>query len=252
MPQTTVHLTGRHFHMVADAEAELSVVEGTNAATLVTEWLPGRVRVVTRDHEGPIVNAAASFMGPAEVDPSIVEGGDKTFYLRPGAWSIIVAAASFGTERRDLDIAPDEDSLIVIEVDLAPAKVEVTRKEMVILEKILFEVGSASIDQASMNLLQELANNIVAHQGIRRLEIQGHTDSTGSSRDNKRLSQARVESVRDELIRRGVSADILEAVGYGEDLSIATNDTEEGRAKNRRVQFLILDQELTVESEAGE
>jgi len=245
LPETTVQLKGSHFHMVADASADLTLVEGANEVTLVTEWLPGRVRVVTRNSDGPIVNAAASFMGPKDVPPSIVDAGDKTFYLHPGAWSIMVAAASFGTERRDVDSAPDEDSLIVIEVDLAPAKVEVTRAEMVILEKILFEVGSASIDQASMGLIQELANNIVAHEGIRRLEIQGHTDSTGSSADNKNLSQARVESVREELIRRGVSSDILEAVGYGEDVSIATNDTEAGRAKNRRVQFLILEQELT-------
>jgi len=247
MPETTLQISGSHFHMAGDATALLTVAEGLNEVTLVTQWLPGRVRVVTRNNEGPIVNAAASFIGPKEVEPSIVESGDKTFYLHPGGWSVIVAAASFGTERRELDIAPDQDALVVIEVELAPAKVEVTREEMVILEKILFEVGSASIDQASMGLLQELANNIVAHDGIRRLEIQGHTDSTGSSRDNKKLSQARVESVRDELVKRGVSADILQAVGYGEEVSIASNDSEEGRAKNRRVQFLILEQELGTE-----
>jgi len=245
MPETTVNLIATHFHMDGEAEQSLALVPGTNEATLVTAWLPGRVRVVTRGADGPILDAAASFIGPKEMETSIVEDGDQVFFLAPGEWSIIVAAATFGTERRDLDIAPDEDSLVVIEVELEPAKVEVTREEMVILEKILFEFNSASIDKVSLDLIQEVANNIVVHGGIKKIEVQGHTDSTGPAAANKKLSQDRVESVRTELIARGVDGDILTAVGYGEDEPIAPNDTEEGRAKNRRVQFLILEQDLS-------
>jgi outer membrane protein OmpA-like peptidoglycan-associated protein len=245
MPETTVTLSASHFHMASDAESTLTLVEGKNETTLLTEWLPGRVRVVTRGAAGPILDAAASFIGPKDVETTIVENGDQVFFLAPGEWSVIVAAATFGTERRDLEIAPDEDSLVVIEVELEPAKVEVTREEMVILDKILFEFNSASIDTTSLDLIQEVANNIVVHGGIKKIEVQGHTDSTGPAAANKKLSQERVESVRTELIARGVDGDILTAVGYGEDEPIAPNTNEEGRAKNRRVQFLILEQDLS-------
>lgn len=250
VPGGTVTISASHFHMASVAEQTLTLGEGDNDLSLQTDWLPGRVRVVTRGSDGPITDAAASFLGPKDVDTDIVEDGDTVFFLAPGTWSIIVAAESFGTERRDLDIGPDEDSLVVIEVEMDPAKVEVTREELVILEQVLFEVNSANIDAVSMDLLQEVANNIVVHGGIRKMEIQGHTDSTGSSADNKRLSQQRVESVQNELIARGVDPAILVAVGYGEDRSIASNDTEEGRAKNRRVQFVILEQDLVVEPES--
>ena len=238
-----VEITAHHFHIAEDVTQTVEVVEGAVTATLTTSWLPGRVRVVTRSNEGPILDAAVSFIGPKEMPASLVDNGNQLFFLSPGEWSIIIAASTMGTERRDLAISSQEDSLVVIEVQLEPAKVEVTREEMVILEKIQFEVGSAGIDSGSLGLIQELANNIVVHGGIQKLEIQGYTDSIGSSASNKKLSQERVESVRDALVKRGVDPGILEAVGYGEDISIASNDTEEGRTKNRRVQFLILEQE---------
>jgi len=205
------------------------------------------VRVVTKDGGGPITNAAASFIGPKEVPTATVEGGDQLFFLAPGEWTILVAADTFGTERRELDIGPDEESLVVIEVELEPAKVEVTREELVILVQINFDVGSAEIDEASLDLVEEIANNILNHDGIRSMEIQGHTDSSGSATGNRRLSQRRVESVRHELIAKGVDGDIITAVGYGEDKPIADNSTAEGRATNRRVQFVILEQDLKVE-----
>jgi outer membrane protein OmpA-like peptidoglycan-associated protein len=229
--------------MVADVSSSVQLVEGINEVTLVTQWLPGRVRVVTQDQAGPILDAAASFIGPKELPVALVSDGDRVFFLAPGEWSIIVAATTFGTERRDLDIGPDEDSLVVIAIELEAAKVEVTKVEMVILEKILFEVGSSGVNEASLGLLQEVANNIVNHGEIEQIEVHGHTDATGSATANRTLSQSRVEAVVAELIRRGVAADILVAIGHGEDDPIAPNDTEEGRAENRRVQFLITSQE---------
>jgi len=243
MPDSTVALVGSHFHMVADVSKSVELVEGANDAMLVTEWLPGRVRVVTRNEAGPILDAAASFIGPKEREASLVDDGDQVFFLAPGEWSIIVAAATFGTERRDLEIGPDEDSLVVIEVELEPAKVEVTKEEMVILEKILFEVGSSGVDKASLGLIQEIANNIVNHGEINKVEIHGHTDSSGPASTNRKLSQARVEAVVAQLVKDGVDEAILVAIGHGEDDPIADNKTEEGRAENRRVQFLITEQE---------
>ena len=71
--------------------------------------------------------------------------------------------------------------------------------------------------------------------------IIGHTDNVGSDADNMRLSLGRSEAVRHDLITRGVDASRLEAIGKGETMPVATNDTEEGRAQNRRVEFEITD-----------
>jgi len=76
------------------------------------------------------------------------------------------------------------------------------------------------------------------HEGV-AVRITGHTDDIGSERDNQILSEGRANAVRDALISRGIAATRIEAVGKGENEPIADNATEEGRAKNRRVEFMI-------------
>jgi outer membrane protein OmpA-like peptidoglycan-associated protein len=71
------------------------------------------------------------------------------------------------------------------------------------------------------------------------VEIQGHTDNSGSRDGNQRLSDARANAVRDWLVKAGVAGGRLKAKGYGQDRPLAPNVTEANRAKNRRVQFII-------------
>jgi outer membrane protein OmpA-like peptidoglycan-associated protein len=75
------------------------------------------------------------------------------------------------------------------------------------------------------------------------IELRGHTDSTNSTGDpefNQKLSQQRADAVRDALITAGIKAERVTAVGYGDTKPVATNATEEGRARNRRTEFIIL------------
>jgi outer membrane protein OmpA-like peptidoglycan-associated protein len=72
------------------------------------------------------------------------------------------------------------------------------------------------------------------------MEISGHTDNTGSLKLNTRLSQSRAEAVVEYLVEHGIDASRLDAMGYAFSQPIAPNDTAEGRAKNRRVEFKIL------------
>ena len=74
------------------------------------------------------------------------------------------------------------------------------------------------------------------------IRIEGHTDSQGSSSYNLRLSQDRAASVRAYLIQQGIAPDRMESVGFGEERPVDTNDTPEGRAVNRRVEFHITSQ----------
>lgn len=110
-------------------------------------------------------------------------------------------------------------------------------KDLLIDSKIEFESGSARISLASSGLLDQLARAI---EGCELdVVIEGHTDSTGSSDLNARLSLARATSVRDALVIRGVSADLITSEGYGEDRPVADNNSPEGREQNRRIEFKV-------------
>lgn len=104
--------------------------------------------------------------------------------------------------------------------------------------QINFATNSADIDSSSNNLLSELVD--VANQcSEANIEVAGHTDSRGSDDYNLRLSQSRASSVMSYLIDNGIDADRLSAVGYGETRPIADNESKEGLAKNRRIEFNV-------------
>jgi outer membrane protein OmpA-like peptidoglycan-associated protein len=104
--------------------------------------------------------------------------------------------------------------------------------------EIQFATNSADIDATSNSLLGDLIE--VANQCPEaKIEIAGHTDSRGSDDYNLRLSQTRASSVMSYLINNGISATRLSAVGYGETKPIADNESEEGMAKNRRIEFNV-------------
>ena len=107
-------------------------------------------------------------------------------------------------------------------------------------EGVLFEFGQADIKAAFYPLLDEGAE-ILKRNPTMKIEIQGHTDNVGSEAFNQRLSENRANAVKEYLISKGISADRLKAVGYGESNPIAPNDTEEGRAMNRRVGMKVLE-----------
>ena len=122
--------------------------------------------------------------------------------------------------------------------------VRVTCTELRIEEKIYFGTGSATIKKVSFGLLDEVASVMQQIPSISGAQIQGHTDDRGSDIANGKLSQRRAESVRAYLVAQGVEPARLTAQGYGELRPIDTNDTKEGRARNRRVQFVITERVL--------
>lgn len=115
--------------------------------------------------------------------------------------------------------------------------------------KITFEPGSATIAAGSQDIMNRIADILTECKEI-RLEIQGHTDSQGREEMNLKLSQARAQSVLNELRARRVLTSSFVAVGYGEERPIAPNDTEEGREANRRIEFRLIRPEPMVEEES--
>jgi OmpA-OmpF porin, OOP family len=117
----------------------------------------------------------------------------------------------------------------------------ITDRNIVISGKVLFETGNAKLKKVSHKVLDQVVVALEKHPEIIMLQIVGHTDSDGDAKANKRLSARRATAVMKYLIKRGIKKDRLSSVGVGEDMPIASNDTEEGKDKNRRVEFVIVE-----------
>ena len=103
---------------------------------------------------------------------------------------------------------------------------------------ILFDIGSAELSPNSIQTLADL-NKVLKKYPKNRIVVQGYTDSTGSDELNQRLSTQRAQAVYNYLVGTGLKTLSISYVGYGKSNPIASNDTEEGRAKNRRVVLAI-------------
>ncbi len=111
--------------------------------------------------------------------------------------------------------------------------------EAFVLEGILFETGSATIMQDSLPRLAGVVEYMTHHPST-RIRIAGHTDNVGNPQRNQALSEQRAQSVRTYLVSQGIDGGRVEAVGLGDTQPVASNDTEEGRAQNRRIEAIEL------------
>lgn len=108
-----------------------------------------------------------------------------------------------------------------------------------VLKDIFFEFDKSTILQQSFFELMRLITLLNTYPDM-QIEVGGHTDSKGSDSYNQRLSESRAKAVADYLISKGISERRLQYRGYGKSKPIDTNETEEGRARNRRVEFKIM------------
>lgn len=106
-----------------------------------------------------------------------------------------------------------------------------------VLDDVQFATGRATIRPDSYPRLDALVE-YMTHKKTTHLEISGHTDNAGKKAANKKLSQQRADAIRDYLVSKGIGADRIKAVGYGDEKPIAPNDTSEGRQKNRRIEAI--------------
>jgi len=127
----------------------------------------------------------------------------------------------------------------------APPRVEVRDNKIEIREKIQFDVDAATIKPASFDLMNEIVDVIKQYPQIKKIGIEGYASSEGNAQHNRKLSDDRAKSVMKYLGEHDVAASELDAMGYGADHPIADNATEEGREQNRRVEFEILEQDVT-------
>jgi outer membrane protein OmpA-like peptidoglycan-associated protein len=109
---------------------------------------------------------------------------------------------------------------------------------VVTMADVLFDVGRFELRPEAREILARLSGILLAHQGL-MLQVEGHTDSTGSEELNQTLSEQRAGATRDFLVRQGLSGNNIETSGFGKLMPIADNSTASGRQRNRRVEIVI-------------
>lgn len=122
----------------------------------------------------------------------------------------------------------DLDELVTLEGD-----------KIVVRESITFQHGQSEIAPSSTDLLDAVAKILTDNPAIQRLTVVGHADATGDPANNPPLSLARAKAVKSYLEGRGIAPARIEAQGVGAEVPIDTNETDEGRARNRRVEFRV-------------
>lgn len=205
---------------------------------------PPKPLVFDRDGDGvpdaedrcPDLPGPATTFGCPDRDGDGVADKDDRCPDQPGP------AALGGCPDRDGDGVPDIDDLCPDQPGPAANRgcPEVTATDQEILanavKNVQFSTGSATLLASSHAVLDQVAT-LLARYPERNLVISGHTDSVGDDKFNLDLSQRRAKACYDYLIGKGVSANRMSHAGYGETRPIASNDTEAGRTKNRRVEF---------------
>lgn len=165
------------------------------------------------------------------------DGRYETSLPKTGKYSVMFSSPGYMFHGEDLDLSLLEQSPeIRIDVKLDPIKVGAK----VILKLIYFDVGKWDLRGESDPELRRLELFLKANPNV-KVEISGHTDDSGSGNTKKELSENRATRVRDWLLKAGVPGRQMQVKGYGMDRPIADNATEEGRAKNRRVEVEIVE-----------
>lgn len=117
--------------------------------------------------------------------------------------------------------------------------IQIEMPKLFTLDNVYFDTGKATLKPESYTELNELYDYLSLKKTT-VVEIAGHTDDVGTDESNLKLSQDRAESVRNYLIKKGISANRIQAKGYGESSPIAPNESDEGRAKNRRTEVRLV------------
>jgi outer membrane protein OmpA-like peptidoglycan-associated protein len=173
---------------------------------------------------------------------------------RARAFALLVAAGLLGcsgtmsfSDGSTLKVVGDPPAppqpVAKVEPPPKPKRVEVTADRITITEKIQFDYNKATIKPESHGLLDEIVAVIKDNPQIKKISIEGHTDGDGSDKYNLKLSDDRSKAVLQYLMDHGIDKGRLAAKGHGKAKPIASNDTDEGKEKNRRVEFLITEQD---------
>ncbi len=240
-----------------DGACETTILKGGADATVdcAVEALPrvGTIVGHVRDAENlaPVANAVIK-LTDHESKPLQVTADSNGAYrfegVAPGAAVLQVDAEDYMTfvDSTDVKVRQEVTADSMIRHRPKQGLVQVGKTEITIKQQIQFAVDQAVILPESTPLLNEIADALIHNPRIKKIEIQGHTDNSGTPEHNQTLSDQRADAVRQWLVGHGVTSDRLISKGYGQSKPLVPNVTPAMKQKNRRVQFIIQDQEAEV------
>ena len=217
-----------------------------------TQTFEGTITRILYSYDGPFgPNLPSKLQVVKNYENAIAKMGGKKIYSRTisdGGWT----GATFHLQKDgkeywlgiyDLNNNPVDQFNFVLLIKEG-MKQEITANEM--FEKINtgspltlyinFETGKSAIKSESQNIVDELYQMMKDNQ-VLKISIEGHTDNVGNKASNQSLSENRASSLKAELVKKGISTDRINTVGFGQDKPVADNSTEDGKAKNRRVEI---------------
>jgi outer membrane protein OmpA-like peptidoglycan-associated protein len=207
-------------------EAQLTILKGTITDSQTGRPMEATIEIV--DNEKNVViatfksnSATGKYLVSLPAGKNYGVSVNKTGYIFHSENLDVPASAAFKEVTKDISFQP----------------MEVGNK--VVLNNIFFDYNQSSIRNESRNEIERLALMLFKNPTV-KIEISGHSDSKGSDEYNQKLSEARAKSVVDYLIMLDVEPERLTAKGYGKTRPVASNDTEEGRALNRRTEVEII------------
>jgi outer membrane protein OmpA-like peptidoglycan-associated protein len=231
----------------ADCTATLPET-GEVAAECAMNPLPRRGTVairVTEEEGGASIGAATVTLTPASgtaITLTTDSDGEAEREVEAGQYTVAVEAdGHMRRGAREVTVTPRQQTTVELTLRRTPrqALVRIQGNRIQILRPVHFRLDSAEIDPDSHALLEQVADVLLRNPDMCRLQIQGHTDSSGGREHNMTLSQQRAESVMAFLVQTGVTADRLAAQGFGPERPVSPNITAAGRSRNRRVEFHI-------------
>jgi outer membrane protein OmpA-like peptidoglycan-associated protein len=194
---------------------------------------------VTNKKTGAPINARINIINrqDASVDLNTTANAGAYSQRVPKTGLYVFTAAHEGFLNTIDSLYYDNDEVTPMTKDLVlqPIEVGVTVR----LKNIYFDYNKATLKSESFIELDKVVKLLTENPTV-EIEIEGHTDSVGPDDRNEKLSQDRSQSVVDYIVSKGISVNRLQAKGFGESKPIDTNDTDEGRANNRRVEFTVL------------
>lgn len=187
----------------------------------------------------------------AEIGGFVNHGAEGTTGLAAGGYTLTAEAPGFVGASSAVVVVNGppqrfEVQLKPVQAPAAPAagaapapRVVITAERLVILEKVYFDTGKATIRKQSFGLLGEVAATLQAHPELAHIRVEGHTDSRGDDKKNLSLSQKRADAVVKWLVKAGVAATRLKGQGFGESKPLDPTESAAAWDQNRRVEFMI-------------
>lgn len=207
----------------------MNVVVVSGKVTDIATGKPIETKIIYEDLEdGEEIGVSTS--NPLTGEYKIILPYGKRYGIRPELENTIGVSKHI-----DLTVPGEYKEITGQNLETAPLKIGTT----VTLYNVFFEFAKATLEKESFLELDRMIG-VMNNNTNMAIEVQGHTDNVGSDAVNMRLSQQRADAVKDYFLSKGISADRVKSTGLGESKPVASNETTEGQARNRRVEFVIL------------